>query len=609
MFFVIMSSADSQQAVSTSANVSGNFRSNATDTMANSKAFDNKRLQGNETTEICNLSRALRVPNCSLASSSPKKHQSSVQQKKCNTLLNDKHGDPQFQDCGLNDMVETAFNSTFHLVSADDTKGVRTLFIHLQECMKSWRQTLPYSSNETPVMSTGIPETNNSIQTLDERKSYVDMLRNAVTLAVNISALESLGLRARNISTSFIFTREYDKGEMAVEEFDNYLTQLELVVQSINDFNMSLEKYNLSTACELSRINYMRPFGKWELELQSEKQRYREVRDVFAKVKLLEVFRRYVDPVVYFAILAVGLVWNGVLLFIFAVHRQLWTSANIMIFNLAVGDILSIILNLPFFYVAHYHVQYFQTNMYVCKLYTTLRPLSVAASALSVVALSILRYVASGEYRGGRKMTKRLRTFLYIVVVWVLAIGLAAPYSFVLDFTAGKCFMYGDGYTAKMVALSEFVFYCVILPCIMIWFNVLTARNLRESTRNMAFAMRRDGQNLIRNRSAKVLTVLIGVFLISYIPQHLWRVLYRWLELDIWNVQYRCIDKVTYYTLFANCCFNPISLYVVSRRFRKLFNYYFIHLYYRQCNKSSDSHVQRLPSSFIVHSKAVQSKY
>jgi hypothetical protein len=299
---------------------------------------------------------------------------------------------------------------------------------------------------------------------------------------------------------------------------------------------------------------------------------------------------------------------RGVLLFIFARHRQLWTSANVMIFNLAMGDIVSMIANLPVFYFAHYHVQYFQMNEYVCEFYITLRPLFVAISALSVVALSILRYIASGTSFNVNshqccELSNRSRIILYVVTVWVLSIGLALPYSFGLKFTAGKCFMYGDRYTAKMVALSELMFYCLVLPCMMVGFTVLTAKRLKESTKSIPFVMRRTGQDLIRKRSANV---LVAVFLISYIPQHLWRVLYRWLSLDILQVSYRCIDKVTYYLLFANCCFNPISLYGVSKTFRKHYNYYFLYLYNHLCNRNSKP---RLPSLPLHYVNSVQSKF
>lgn len=602
MFFIVTSLAQCLQAVPTGADVSSSYRPNLTDTpIASSTTSNNRSLQDNRS-ETCNSSSALRATNCILIASAPEEHSNSVQQQNCNILLENKHGDRQIQGCSVSDILQAAFNSTAHFFCTDNTSSNKSVFRYIHDCMKAWPlATLPDSSNGTHVMPTGIPQTETSIQFLDEAKAYADILRNI---------LESSSSKVRNISTRFLYNRDYHTGAMAVQEFENYLTQLELMVQSMKDFSVSLDLYNFSAMSEISWVNCILPFGKWEHELKTERHRYGEVLDMFIKVKVLEIFRRYVDPAVYFAILVVGLLWNGVLLFIFALHRQLWTSANIMIFNLAVGDILSIILNLPFFYIAHYHVQYFQMNEYACKLYTTLRPLCVAASALSVVALSILRYVASGKSLTGKgcKLSKRSRTILCILIVWILAIGLSVPYSFVLEFTAGKCFVYGDGYTAKMVAVSEFLFYCVILPWTMVHFNILTARNLSESTRSLSSAMRRNGQDIVRKRSASVLTALIVVFLISYIPQHLWRVLYRWLVLDIWEVPYRCIDKVTYYMLFANSCFNPICLYGVSKRFRKLFNHYFLYVYNHYCNKNSNSHLRRFKSSFLIYANSVQSK-
>jgi hypothetical protein len=143
----------------------------------------------------------------------------------------------------------------------------------------------------------------------------------------------------------------------------------------------------------------------------------------------------------------------------------------------------------------------------------------------------------------------------------------------------------------------------------MVCFNVLTAKRLRDSVRNMPFAMQRRGQDLLRNRSARMLTVLIAVFIVSYVPHHLWRVVFRWLALDVWEVPYRCIDKITYYMLFANCCFNPISLYGVSGSFRKLFNYYFMYLYNHHCKKTADSQLQKLSGSFVTDSAKEQTKF
>jgi len=587
MFFLITSFADSWQATSTAVNVSNGSRSNRTNAPVAVSSSSDKTSLHSTRTETCNFTSVLQPPNCSFIASAAE-----VKPQKCTTSPNETHGNRHHQDCALKEAVEDAFNIVEYFFSAGDTNSGDNVFRHPQERMGN--------RNATHDISNDIPQNEFKIRNMNETEACEKGPSNITAVFLNKTTLESFRFRIRNISEVFLSTREYDKGKNVIKEFDSYLTHLELVIQAIKKLNISLRLYNLSDTPRFSLVNFTHTFRKWELELHNERHRYREICDVFMEVKVLEIFRRYVDPTVYSVIFAVGFVWNGLLLFIFVRHRHLWTSANIMIFNLVVVDVLSLILNVPVFYFAHYHVPYFQTNEYACKLYITLRALFVAVGALSVVALSILRCVACSKSvtvysREQCKLPNRVRISLYVLAVWVLATGFALPYSFVLQFTVGKCFTYGDNNTAKKVALSEFVLYCVVLPCTMVVFNVLTAKRLRESNRNISSAMRRNGQDVIRKRSANVHTALIAVFLISYIPQYLWRVLYRWLVLDIWQVSYRCIDKVTYYMLFASCCFNPMSLYGVSRRFRNLLNYYFLYLCNHHCNKNSNSDMQMFP--------------
>lgn len=542
-----------------------------------------------------------------------------MQQPNCFTPLNETRGHRHFQAYTLSKTRETAFNIAAYFFDIFDTNSSDIVLKNLHKCMEALdQQTLLNTSNEPRAFIHNISIDNSQaescIQTMDEMDAYVKVLDNIVALALNISILESLNTRVQNISTLFINTRKYDLGEMALQYFDKYLTQLESVVRPIEDLNMTLKLYNLSVIFDSSWVPYPLTSGNWESESLKAKHRHREVSDVFVKVKVLEVFRRYADPAVYCVIFTVGIVWNGVLLFIFIRHRQFWTASNAMIFSLAVGDVLSIVLNVPVFYFAHYHVQDFQMNEYMCRFFITLRPFSVALSALTVVGLSILRYGATiTPFNVNSRMrcdvSNRARIILCILVIWFLALLLAMPYSFVLKFTAGKCFKYGDGYTAQVVALSEFMFYSVALPCIMVCFNVLTAKRLRDSARNMPFAVQRREQDLIRNRSARVLTALVAVFIFSYVPHHLWRVVFRWLALDIWEVPYRCTDKITYYMLFANCCFNPISLYGVSGNFRKLFNYYFLYLYNHHCKKTADPQLQTLSGLSVTDSAKEQTKF
>jgi hypothetical protein len=54
-----------------------------------------------------------------------------------------------------------------------------------------------------------------------------------------------------------------------------------------------------------------------------------------------QLFNYYIDPALYLVVLIVGLIGNGILLFIFVRHREIRTRFNIMIISLVVCDLVT----------------------------------------------------------------------------------------------------------------------------------------------------------------------------------------------------------------------------------------------------------------------------
>ena len=543
-----------------------------------------------------------------------------------NQILQNQHLEVSIdQNCIHNKTNDSQSNVITLSLSIGDVNGSDTALARLhsyiegnhgevnlnEEKIKKQRNAAFGIYNETK--ENGIP--GDILNDLDEIKILLNSLKNIQTIILNSIDLGSFGARVFNDTIDFLNSHERAEDITAVTEVEEYLLELEMEVESVRKLNKLLGIQNMSSLLSIPWISCLLDVRRWESELINERLMSLQVEDRYHKVMVLKTFQTYVDPAMYTIILTVGLVWNGVLVLMFAGQKQLWTPPNIMIFNLAVADLLSLILNLLLFYFAHYYVLYFQVNESFCKFYITVRPLTVALSALSVVVLSIIRYIATGQsFRIHSNqivcnLSTRARTILYVVVVWLLSLCLAMPYSYVIMFSKGMCFRYGEGKVAKMVTLFEFLFYCVLLPSIVVVFNSMTARGLKQSTKNFTTAMRLSGQDQVRNRSAKVLMGLVIVFLISYVPHYLWRVLHRWLRLDVWEIHYRIIDKITYYLLFANCCFNPISLYIVSGTFRKLFNYYFSYIYHYHCNRRSKRQLERLRSSSSMTMNSLRTRF
>jgi hypothetical protein len=70
--------------------------------------------------------------------------------------------------------------------------------------------------------------------------------------------------------------------------------------------------------------------------------------------------------------------------------------------------------------------------------------------------------------------------------------------------------------------------------------------------------------------SWNVLIALAIVSAISYIPLYPLLFLYAWTDFRMYPTSYYVVFFVTYTLLFGNSCFNPIALYIVSRKFRGL---------------------------------------
>ena len=300
---------------------------------------------------------------------------------------------------------------------------------------------------------------------------------------------------------------------------------------------------------------------------------------------IIKIFQRYIDPIVHSIIFTIGVFLNGTLILVFARQRHLWTPPNIMIFNLALVDLFALFFSVLAYCFSKLFQPYIYHNEFACRYFVAVRPTTISLSCLSVVSLSILRYVATGKKFSLHSnddicnVSTRTRFMFYILLVWIISLTLSVPYPLMVTFSDGKCFKYGDSTVAKIVTLFEFLFYCVLLPSIMISFNTMTVRRLRESTRELDISLQQNGLDVVRHRTANMLMTYIIVFLISYVPHYFLRVLRPYGLVETWETTYRCLYKVSYYMVFMNYIFNPIVLYIVSKTFRKFFNHYFSNVY------------------------------
>lgn len=474
-------------------------------------------------------------------------------------------------DRALSKERDIAWSNIFeYLNSGSEERGLSALQVTRTYVAKrkAWLQA---------ISLTNITSENHSRELENVEHSY-QALTVIYEISTNYSALMDLKTRSMKLSEQFNDTYDYDIGVYSIKETEKYLKKLETIYEYVKYLNMSLFAQNPRGPMIITWINNF-PYINCSISLlHSTRQNLFYQKSIMEKLEATIIFRDYIDPPLYILILLTGLVWNIILLFMFAQKKEIRTAPNIMIFNIVMADVLNLTFNLPLQYFGFYYPSYVRLSEPVCVLFITLRCMFTSASALSVVALSAQRFCATlpafHSLKARSRLSSLMITITYILLVWAAASSIVLPDTLREKVCDDNPAEKSGRKSAKVVSLHEFLVYCFALPGIMFIFTLLTATRLKRSAKDIPGDARHKLHEEARNRGAKVVTALCVVFTISYVPFFLWGRIATTLSLDRLELPYRILDNITYYLLFSNPCFNPLALYVTSHTFRRLFNGY-----------------------------------
>jgi gastrin-releasing peptide receptor len=433
---------------------------------------------------------------------------------------------------------------------------------------------------------------------LSENNSYLSELRKReLTCTINelrvVEEIYELAKTDTHIKT-YDEKEEYliaqINGSNGKEELKFVEELIPLLKESLSKHELMLDKVeciqSLMQSCvrfslNVSWICMLISEQEWHNRISNKTDRLKHYQNVREKLENELLFGSYINPVAYGVILLVGLVGNGTVLFIFAQVKDVRTKYNVTIFNLVIGDTLNLLINIPLHYMVHYSSTFGTLTGLWCHIFAMTRFLFFAVSALSVVSLSIQRYVVTVHALWRRRIMKN--SFVLVVSVWVLAFLVSLPVAFNVSERDGVCSTYSK-VRKKVVSLLNFLLYCITCPSIMAAFSILTARRLHNSTQDVPSQLCNTNMEQCRKRSARVLRALALAFLISYVPTFTWNFVDYWFQGELFelpDIVSVSIDNVAYHLLFLNVCFNPVALYIVSSTFRKAFIMYM----FRCCSK------------------------
>ncbi|XP_069686052.1 gastrin-releasing peptide receptor-like isoform X2 [Periplaneta americana] len=324
----------------------------------------------------------------------------------------------------------------------------------------------------------------------------------------------------------------------------------------------------------------------WKNISEQQKNETLKYQEYLVEEKFRIPLQHYIQPAVNAIIFIVGFVGNVVLAVIIIRHRQMRTTANMLLLNLAVGDMLNLLVNIPAFYT------YFTSNSWelgeaMCKIYRFLRQLGIGVSVYSVVVLSVQKYVILTRFTViqnnsalGQQMKRNLKIFLTASTAWLIGLIVAIPHTIYSGIYQGNCFGFSKElhvHYSKGITVFDLLIFCIIPLSIIGIFSILSSKILQYSVKTMpGESMGTEKCVKARIVSSRVLIAITAVSAVSYVPLYLYLFFDAWVggEADA-RISY-FVFFLTYALLFGNSCFNPIALCVASKKFRRGFKRYLL---------------------------------
>jgi hypothetical protein len=448
------------------------------------------------------------------------------------------------------------------------------------------------SSADDELKIKGISDIEEALKDVLNTKYQVDHLFTLISINVKFKTL--VGSVRKNREN---YGETYD-----VSLLEDNVAALNDIIQLLNEhihvakvLVQFRESFNLTPAFSSPYTNKLVDLQTWESELQNQSRSLVDFNERLKEKKFSLLLENYINPVTQSVIFIIGCLGNGVLLAVFSMHSEMRTPPNLMVFNLSVGDFLSLISNILVNDIIKVSGGVWHYGLALCRFYRFVRHLCMGVTVYSIVVISVQRFFALRvffNWRGfGCRVTKKYKPLLLIAFVWLLASAIAVPRTVNAGVYGNRCLGNSsedsEGYY-RMVNTIDFVALCIVPLAIIAVLSGSTARRIIDSIKNMpGESAGKQKAKQARHLSSNILISLAVVFAVCYVPYFLYAFLNAWFELDVDSYTHDLINYFTFSLIFANSCFNPIAVYLASRRYKIHMNRYLFCKCWQQVDKDN----------------------
>lgn len=287
-----------------------------------------------------------------------------------------------------------------------------------------------------------------------------------------------------------------------------------------------------------------------------------------------EEFKYILLPVSYSLVCVFGFLLNATALWVFAKMRP-WKPSTVFMFHLALSDFLYV-LSLPTLIYYYANRSHWPFGVAACKIVRFLFYANLYCSILFLTCISVHRYLGICHPIKALTLVKSRHAHLVAGLVWGVVTACLVPnLVFVTtsrrdndtlchDTTSQSAFDQYVDYSSVVMVLLFGVPFLVIVVC-----YCLMARALCRPRQGLSASQQSSAS---RQKSIKLIVVVLVVFAVSFVPFHITRTLYytsRVLDLsceslNIINFTY----KITRPLASVNSCIDPILYFLAGDHYR-----------------------------------------
>ncbi|CAL2050959.1 unnamed protein product [Caenorhabditis brenneri] len=313
----------------------------------------------------------------------------------------------------------------------------------------------------------------------------------------------------------------------------------------------------------------------------------------FISKRALDDVTLYKVTTLYIVIFLIGVVGNTATILVMKKHPMMKTHASLYLINLAVSDLVTLFVGLPFEVMMNWNQYPWPFPDYVCNLKALIAETTSSVSILTILVFAIERYVAVCHPLYLMKTKPFQRNIRSIIgFTWIVSILCAMPFAIhhradyimkswpntdnEIPVKSSKMCMIAVMFEPSLQPLfkvlfhfSAIAFFAIPLLIILILYTRIACK---VSTNRTITPGELDITEDLQLRINAILCAIVSAFFICYLPFQMQRLLFFYFDNEVilaWVNQY--IYFISGFLFYLATIINPIAYNLASSRFRRAF--------------------------------------